>query len=286
MKKKQIILLATSLAILLIGGYAYLNHKYPFNRETTLTKLTFNKSDVTFVQTLKDSNGTILGDLNVLDLNRENKTFSALFVSKLVDGKNIIIYQVDANGFSSNLGQDSPGAGRERFSGLKFVSVGVDNFTLSILTDNGKGISDDQIIRWNKKKKVFELFRPDFDNPIYTKDVPVGTLKDSTGAVLGELSVVHSDVDKNVLKALFIGSTTPNKSSDLYRIIEEGFFNTNGQEQEILGPNFYGFELVGIKGDHFTVRILYQNGKIKSDNITIGWDENKQIFKVIDPNEK
>jgi hypothetical protein len=178
---------------------------------------------VTFVQTLKDANGTLLGDLNVVDLNPKDKTFSALFVSKVVNGKNIIIYQVDANGFYGTFGQDSPGPGKERFSGPKFASVGTDSFTLNVLTNNGKDISDAQLVQWNKKKTAFKLFKPNFEDPIYTSDVPVGTLKDSKGLALGELSVVYSDTDKNVLKAVFVGTTTPNRSAGLYRILKIGF---------------------------------------------------------------
>jgi hypothetical protein len=266
-------------AILIITGCAYSIYKYSLNTGTG-TKIALNKDEVTFIQTLKDSNGTPLGDLNVLDLNPKSKTFSALFISKLVDGKNVIIYQVDANGSSNTLGQDSAGAGKEPFFGLQFASVGTDNFTFYILTDKGKGISDAQVVHWNETKDEFELIKPDFEDPIYTQNTPVGVLKDSAGEVLGELSVAYNGADKSTLKALFVRKTTPNKVSGLYRITEDGFFNTSGQEQEILGPNFYGFELVSIQGDHFTVRILYQNGKIKSDAITIGWNADKRIFEV------
>src|SRR5262249_2507586 len=152
----------------IITGCAYLIYKHSLINAGTGTTIALNKDEVTFIQTMKDSNETPLGDLNVLDLNPKSKTFSALFISKRVDGKNVIIYQVDANGSSNTLGQDSAGAGKERFFGLQFASLGTDNFTYYILTDKGKGISDAQVVRWNKNNDVFELLKPDFGDPTYT----------------------------------------------------------------------------------------------------------------------
>lgn len=148
-----------------MGVGVYWHQKESVIDEGTENKITFDKSDVTFIKTLKYSDGTVLGDLNILDFNSKNQTFSALFVSKLIDGKNIIIYQVDANGSSNTIGQDSKGSGKQRFYALRLESVGADNFTYYILTDDGKGISDALVVRWNKDKNVFELFKPDFDDP-------------------------------------------------------------------------------------------------------------------------
>ncbi|MCX6718447.1 MAG: hypothetical protein NTY81_02490 [Candidatus Staskawiczbacteria bacterium] len=151
---KTIIKFISILVVALIVITALL---YLVQRIDTHKKITFNKSDITLVSTLKTPDGSILGDAYVTYLNKD--VFTSLYITKEVDGKKIVIYKINSDGFFNTKGKDQEIV-KDKFYGYKFVSIKSDNFVLYLLTDNGKGVSDDITVGWNYDKKVFEAQRP------------------------------------------------------------------------------------------------------------------------------
>jgi hypothetical protein len=118
---------------------------------------------------------------------------------------------------------------------------------------------------------------------VFNKDdiTLAGTLKTSDGSILGEIYVTY--IDRNVFSSLYISKEVDNKNIIVYKINSDGFFNTLGREQEISNINFYGYEFTRIEKDAFIVHLLTNNGKNVSDDFTVEWNYDKNIFEIQRP---
>lgn len=155
MKKKLIksYTIAT-LVIIIIAGFIYLTRSGYID---THKKITLNQNDVTLVKTLKTPDGTILGNVNVTYITKD--VFTALYIVKEIDGKNIVLYKINSDGFFNTLGKEEA-VSKNNFYGYQFALIKDNYFVLHLLGNGGKDISDDATIVWNSDKMVFEIQRP------------------------------------------------------------------------------------------------------------------------------
>jgi len=150
-------LIRLSLVVFVLIAVVGLIYSVRQHETDTHPKLTFNQSDITLVKTLKTSDGTILGNVNVTYI--AEGVFTSLYIVKEVDGKNIIIYKINENGFFNVLGKEQA-ISKDNFYGYEFALVRDDYFVLHLVSANGNGASDDDTIAWNPNKNVFEIQRP------------------------------------------------------------------------------------------------------------------------------
>jgi len=159
------------LAIILVFVYFSQKHnEYRTDRQQTDNhpKLTFNEDEVTLIKTLRTQDGTLLGDITVTGLHsappdpssgrKLDDTFTALYIVKKVDGKDIILYKINRDGFFNTRGKEMEFA-QQSFYGYQFARIYEDHFIVHGLANNGKTISDDVTIEWNSAKALFEIQR-------------------------------------------------------------------------------------------------------------------------------
>jgi hypothetical protein len=124
------------------------------------------ENPLTHIGTLKTPEGSYLGDINVTYIDDKKDVFSTLYVVKNVAGQKTILYQIDSNGFSNTMGLDFDMNNAAHFAspwGFEFAKVFDDHFVLHLRTYDRKNVSDDWTISWNNNKKVFEIYRLQFD---------------------------------------------------------------------------------------------------------------------------
>ena len=80
------------------------------------------------------------------------------FTDLYIVGKNDeVLYKMDNTGFSNAKGKDGPEIEAEGFYGYKIREIGTDYFDLNYYRNGGKIKSDDAVVHWNYKKKIFEF---------------------------------------------------------------------------------------------------------------------------------
>lgn len=106
----------------------------------------------------------------------------------------------------------------------------------------------------------------------------VKKLKAKDGTYLGDVYVTYTS--KDLFSSLFITKKIDGKDDILYKINSSGFYHTQGKDEEIEQGNFYGFEFATITSDSISLHALYENGKSESDDATIIWNPNENIFTL------
>jgi hypothetical protein len=80
--------------------------------------------------------------------------FSSLVIT--ADNTSDTLYMISQDILSNRFGTDIK-VRIEGFFGYRFVSKNKDGFVLQALHDEGKSVSDNIWVKWNDKKKVFEV---------------------------------------------------------------------------------------------------------------------------------
>lgn len=162
--KKLINYWSILIALIFVGVLAiYLTHRPITDQIESHPKLTFSENDIKLVKTLKSQDGSALGDLYVAYSGKT--TFTTLLISKVVDGKNIVIYKADKDGLFNRIGQDVKFV-NDNFYGYEFYALGDDYFIFHRLSNEGKDVSDDLRVEWNNDKKVFKVAWPQANGSI------------------------------------------------------------------------------------------------------------------------
>jgi len=276
-KKYTYLIIVVLVSLVIITCCLYLIRA---NKKTS-SELTLNESDVTLIKTLKTEDGTVLGDINVVSLHSASPgplsgeslddVFTELYVTKEVDGNNIILYKVNSNGFFNTLGRDLE-ISESGFYGYQFAAIYDDHFVLHLLTNDGKNTSDDVTVVWNTNKEIFEIYR------IQVEDY-VGELTSQDKSSLGEIYVAYLDRNKDIIDSLFIVKKTPGTSEGMYMISRSGFYNQNGIEKDISKDDFRGFKLVRYQDDYLVIRFVIGDKGLLSDDVTVKWNYDKKIFE-------
>lgn len=134
---------------------------------------------------------------------------------------------------------------------------------------------------------------------LYKDDVSlIKTLKAPDGAILGDLTVTHFNTlpkDPEVLNelgndhvrnldgafdSLYVVKEINEKKTILYKVTREGFSNILGTEMEFANDKFYGFQFSAVFDDYFVLHGLANNGREISDDVTVKWNYEKNIFEI------
>jgi len=262
-----------------------------------------NKSIVTRVTTLKNPEGGILGNIDVIYIDDKKDVFSALYMTKEINGTSTLVYKMDADAFTNSLGVDfdmhKSAAQRPDTNpwGFEFHEIGGDYFAVNLRSYARDSVSDPIFVAWDKSKDVFEKIylgptEEDLDEYERNPSVTLYALKARDGSELGELNAQYRDKEKKILKHLTVVGKFPNGGEGgIYWIDEKGFANresdhdnflsTDVKELEITNENYFGFQLISFKDDHFLVRLVDEEGKSISKDITVKWNYDKKVFEIV-----
>ncbi|GEM_PF-2773087 len=119
--------------------------------------LTFNRDEVFNVWELKHK-GSSIGQINVKYSNKDHIIFSELYVTRNIDGKDIILYKINEGGFfrfgDRDLGFDSKKYGG--FLGYRLLLIGNDFLVVQYLGIDSSKFSDPISVYWNPDKNQFQ----------------------------------------------------------------------------------------------------------------------------------
>jgi len=134
---------------LLLSGFTY-------SSNNELNKNTFRPSkNIKLVYTLKDKKGNKLGDVYIEDF--KDDVFKKLLITIAKAGKIDTLYFINECQFINLKGVNMKYP-KENFSGYKIDSFTNDSIQLFGLGKNSVGASDPIVIKWNIKKRLFEIF--------------------------------------------------------------------------------------------------------------------------------
>ncbi len=106
----------------------------------------------------------------------------------------------------------------------------------------------------------------------------ISTLKNKEGVTLGKIYVTY--ISKDIFKSLYVAKEVDDKNIIIYKVNDTGFSNTLGKDLEISQGGFYGYQFSLIKDEYFVLHYLTDNGNSVSDDVTVKWNNDKNVFEV------
>jgi hypothetical protein len=239
------------------------------NKETLL-------HNVTLVGPIKDSSNIIQGNLYATYITKD--IFSSLYLIKKIDGKNIVIFKANGNGFlnTNEIMTDSVPQG---FYGYRFSIIDQYHFKLSFIDKDhlDQVLAEDIGFVWDSKHNVLKIDGPGIEDLTYV----VGTLTSKNGVFLGNIrSVAIDDSKKDILYSIFVVGTDP--ENVISEVIRNTFSNKISDKVSILknDNDFHGFKLLSIDGDNFVIQFVDDKGVPIFDKVTIKWNYEKKYFEL------
>ena len=115
-----------------------------------------------------------------------------------------------------------------------------------------------------------------------SKFVLIHTFISKDGQTLGSLYGIRADGE--TFSDFVITHKLSKKVLPIYVVSKTSFMNTKGVENVLMEEHgFYGYSIINRSKVRLTLEPIWrQDGKlIKSDSITIVWDEDEKVFKVL-----
>jgi hypothetical protein len=136
--------------LLFLSGFTYLTDNEHSNKNTNT-----HSYNIRLVHILKAKKGNKLGDVYIEDF--KNDIFKRLLITIVKAGKIDTLYFINECQFINPKGVNMQYP-KENFNGYKIDSFTDDSIQLFGLGKNSVGASDPIVIKWNIKKRLFEIF--------------------------------------------------------------------------------------------------------------------------------
>ncbi len=100
--------------------------------------------------------------------------------------------------------------------------------------------------------------------------------------LIGSIYVSYVDIGKNIFSNIYVVKEIDGKNILFYEINDKGFFNQINKDTEIpVTSNFYGYKISTTDKDSFMVNLVSNDEKDISDDVTVQWNYDKNIFEVL-----